>query len=199
MCPDKQLLSVYYDDEIPSPWKEKMEAHIAFCPDCRDAVAAYGKLSSLLGLPVSQEASVSAACERMRERLSAIRSRAVPRAEPSFMRRMFTRRVAVPLPFAVAAAAVIVALAALVTQGRSARQIPNLNAVAGGINLEPEEISQVNSMDDALRYIENSEFFTGVESSHVIMRLPENKTFSNFGNPQLQNAANIPLKGAAGR
>ena len=35
MCPDPQLLSIYMDGELPSPWKEKMEAHLAECPECK--------------------------------------------------------------------------------------------------------------------------------------------------------------------
>jgi hypothetical protein len=191
MCPDKQLLSVYYDDELSSPWKEKMETHLASCPDCRTVVSVYGKLSSLLNLPVSQEIP-SFAVARMRENLRTAEDRFSP------VRRIFTRRVAVPLPFAVAAAAALVfAVAALLTQARNIRQFPE--AVAESINLEPEEIRQVTSIDDALRFIENDEFFTGPQSSYMTMRLPKNKTFNNFGQPQIQNVSGNSSRGSGRR
>jgi len=36
MCPDTQLLSIYMDGELPSPWKEKMESHLSECSECRE-------------------------------------------------------------------------------------------------------------------------------------------------------------------
>jgi hypothetical protein len=192
MCPDKQLLSVYHDGELPSPWKEKMDAHLASCPDCRTVAYIYARLSSLLKLPVSEEVPSDAACARMRERLQA----AQRRAAPSRARQVFTRRVAVPLPFAVAAAAALVfAFTALLAQSRNIQRIPEAGTVAESINLEPEEIRQVTSIDDALRFIEKNEFFAGPQSSYVIMRLPENKTFYNYGNPEIQNVAGNPRRG----
>jgi hypothetical protein len=191
MCPDKQLLSVYYDDELPSPWKEKMETHLVLCTDCRTTVSGYGKLSSLLNLSVAQEVPSVAAYARMREKLLSAENRNAP----SRMR-IFARRVVVPLPLAVAAAAALVfAFAALLAQGRTVRPIPE--TVAEGIHLEPEEIRRVSSMDDALRFIENDEFFAGSQS--VIMRLPKNKTFNNFGNPQIQNVAGGSPRGSGRR
>jgi hypothetical protein len=196
MCPDKQLLSVYYDGELPSPWKEKMDAHLASCPDCRTVTSVYGRLSSLLKLPVPEEALSDAVCMRMRERLQAVQSRVAP----SRVRQVFTRRVAVPLPFAVAAAAAIVfAFAALLAQSRNLQRIPEAGTVAESINIEPEVIRRVTSMDDALRFIDNNEFFAGPQSSYVIMRLPENKTFYNYGNPEIQNVAGNSLRGGSRR
>lgn len=201
MCPDKQLLSVYHDGELPSPWKEKMEAHLASCDRCRKTVVAYGKLSSLLAAPVQvekPESSVAAAWVRTREKLRYDRPETNREGEAP-RSRVFTRRVAVPLPFAVAAAAALVfAFAALLTR-RDIQRIPETGAVAEGFNLEPESIDQVNSMADALRFIESNEFFAGPQSSYVIMRLPENKTFYNLGNPQIQNVTANAHKGSGGR
>jgi len=35
MCPDETLLTAYVDDEVPSPWKERIEAHLDQCARCR--------------------------------------------------------------------------------------------------------------------------------------------------------------------
>jgi anti-sigma factor RsiW len=48
MCPDDALLSAYLDGEVPSPWKERMDAHINACPQCRGKVVAYKVLSGAL-------------------------------------------------------------------------------------------------------------------------------------------------------
>ncbi|GHU05470.1 hypothetical protein FACS1894147_11680 [Spirochaetia bacterium] len=48
MCPDRQILSLYHDDELPSPWKEKLESHVASCPACAARLAQYRDLSRVL-------------------------------------------------------------------------------------------------------------------------------------------------------
>lgn len=45
MCPDPQLLSVYYDGELPHPWKGKMESHLEQCPRCRQKLENFSLLS----------------------------------------------------------------------------------------------------------------------------------------------------------
>lgn len=48
MCPDETLLTAYVDDEVPSPWKERIEAHLDQCERCRGRVAQYRALRSAL-------------------------------------------------------------------------------------------------------------------------------------------------------
>jgi thioredoxin-related protein len=48
MCPDPQLLSIYLDGELPSPWKEKMQEHFAQCPRCREKYENLKRLHELL-------------------------------------------------------------------------------------------------------------------------------------------------------
>jgi anti-sigma factor RsiW len=47
MCPDRQILSVYLDEELPSPWKEKMEAHVSSCAECQAVLEKYQAVSFL--------------------------------------------------------------------------------------------------------------------------------------------------------
>ncbi|UTC89266.1 zf-HC2 domain-containing protein [Treponema denticola] len=44
-CPDKDLYSAYVDGELESPWKEKIEAHLASCEKCSVIVDSYKKMS----------------------------------------------------------------------------------------------------------------------------------------------------------
>ncbi|UTC75064.1 zf-HC2 domain-containing protein [Treponema sp. OMZ 792] len=44
-CPDKDLYSAYVDGELQSPWKEKIEAHLASCEKCSIVVDSYKKIS----------------------------------------------------------------------------------------------------------------------------------------------------------
>jgi len=69
-CPDSSLYSAYIDGEVPSPWKEKLEAHIASCPDCRRRAERYRRLHEMVsagcaGLTAENlEASFSRLCIR---------------------------------------------------------------------------------------------------------------------------------------
>lgn len=44
-CPDKDLYSAYVDGELRSPWKEKLEIHLASCEKCSKIVDSYKKIS----------------------------------------------------------------------------------------------------------------------------------------------------------
>ncbi|HQL32310.1 MAG TPA: zf-HC2 domain-containing protein, partial [Treponemataceae bacterium] len=72
-CPDADLYSAYVDGEVPSPWKEKLEAHSAVCPDCRKRVQRYQALHSLMKkeiAPVGQT-FLDESWERLRVRAAA--------------------------------------------------------------------------------------------------------------------------------
>jgi hypothetical protein len=48
MCPDREILSAFCDDEVPSPWKEKVEDHLVDCNSCMKIVAGYRQVRVLL-------------------------------------------------------------------------------------------------------------------------------------------------------
>lgn len=48
MCPDSKLLSAFYDGEVSSPWKERIEEHLAACESCREIIKSYEEQSSIL-------------------------------------------------------------------------------------------------------------------------------------------------------
>lgn len=43
-CPNNDLLSAYIDDELPSPWREKLERHLCDCSVCRDVYGRYAAI-----------------------------------------------------------------------------------------------------------------------------------------------------------
>lgn len=47
-CPDPDLYSALLDGEVPSPWKEKLEAHLARCPSCAARFKAYGRIMTAI-------------------------------------------------------------------------------------------------------------------------------------------------------
>ena len=44
MCPDETLLTAFVDNEVPSPWKERIELHLEQCEQCRTRVETYREL-----------------------------------------------------------------------------------------------------------------------------------------------------------
>jgi Putative zinc-finger len=73
-CPDTDLYSAYVDGEVPSPWKEKLESHIASCPRCRNRVERYRRIAlcmheELAPAALDMEASFARLSARMSARL----------------------------------------------------------------------------------------------------------------------------------
>jgi anti-sigma factor RsiW len=176
MCPDRQIISVYADGELPSPWKEKLETHLSTCRTCSERLASYRGISGLLHDTQAQaealQADVQAAADRVRNRLSSPVDRA-----PSLYRPLWRRNISIPLP-AAAAAAVLIVLLSLVF----VRRQPNVEAVAG-INLDIQDTVPVSGMDGVLQYLSARD-----DSDYVILKLPE-RNFMSTGEPTIIKAA----------
>jgi anti-sigma factor RsiW len=181
MCPEPQILSLYFDGELPSPWREKMEAHLGSCASCAGRLDRY----RLLSRSMAETAGIvpAAAGERIRwnapnraaprpARLPADRTR--PEAG-----RFWRRSVSVPLPAVAAAAAVVLALTLLFTL----KPEPAQDTVASGMGLAMEGIPAAD-INGILQYLGSED-----SSDIVIIRLPESTSFTSLGEPALMKAA----------
>ena len=199
MCPDKQFLSVYFDGELPSPWKERMEKHLGTCSGCRETLEAYRKMSRCLNvggekgeLPEAPETAViEAAAARVWERLEGRKRRADGK-----MRRFLPARI--PNVFTAAAAGAVAATAIicfllLFSQGQNSKNsVPQLTDAAENfagivpVNDDPDapDIIPASNINDILRYLESED-----SSNIVIIKLPERKKFSRYGEPAFINAS----------
>lgn len=69
-CPDADLYSAFVDGEVPSPWKEKLESHLASCPSCEKQANRYKRLHELISnggaspTALDLEASYARLCAR---------------------------------------------------------------------------------------------------------------------------------------
>jgi len=172
MCPDRQLLSIHIDGELPSPWKEKLETHLAACGSCREALDRYRKVSADLE-PVSPDSIEDA---RARVWASLARPTVVERA-PSRWRRALV----IPLP--AAAAVLVVALLAAGTAGMAARSGKTESMAV--IRQTRAPAVPVADMGSVLRYLESQDSAGEI----LIIRLPESSNFSYAGEPALIRAA----------
>jgi anti-sigma factor RsiW len=188
MCPDRQILSVYLDGELPSPWKEEMEVHLTRCPECRAKLEQYRMLSAFMA---GDRRDLSAEQDRVWLKLGKAAS-GVRRG--NFAARRFWRRsVAVPLPAAIAAAALFVtAFTLAITSYTIKKTAPAIDTVAtAGISLDVQEIVPVTAdMNSFLRYLESED-----SADFMIIRLPETRSFSNSGQPTIIKASDYLRSG----
>ncbi|MCE1195892.1 zf-HC2 domain-containing protein [bacterium] len=116
MCPDDALLSAFVDGEVPSPWKERMEAHVAGCAACSRKVRGMRALGeSLRSLETGTEAAVLTAA-KARIGASIDFGMAGRAAGHSLAARFFdfwSRRIALPMPALAAGLLAIVFFAGL--------------------------------------------------------------------------------------
>jgi hypothetical protein len=183
MCPDHQILSVYMDGELPSPWKEKMEDHLAHCARCREKLEAYRRGSRLLdraGTGGDMEGILEGAKKRVWLKLQ-------DRPEGHFSPRpgVWRRSVALPLPAAAAAAVLFIALGALAF--RQFFFTPPDRGEMAAVELDLPGVVPVSDMSGVLQYLGNQD--TG---DIVILRLPESRNFMRAGEPRIIKAAELP-------
>ena len=190
VCPDRQLLSVYFDGELPSPWKEKMESHIAACPACARRLEAYRRVS--LG-KAAGDAGLESAREHVWQKLEAVVDRAVldrqrtgadiPSARPR-VAPVWRRSVSIPLPAAAAVFVLLVALAFLVVLRVTNTEEISGMTFASDAELDVPGIIPVADMEDVLQYLGSRD-----NGEIIILRLPESRSFVNYGEPAIIKAA----------
>ena len=199
MCPDKQFLSVYFDGELPSPWKERMEQHLETCSQCRENLEVYRKMSGCLSYDgeveeftgVPQAAVIDAAAARVWERLENRKKRKSLR-----LQRFLPARIPQALTAAAAgaiAATAIICFLLLFSQAKTGKNsVPQLTGATGNFagivfgegDLDSPDIIPASNMNDVLRYLESDD-----GSNIVIIKLPERKKFNRYGEPAFINAS----------
>jgi hypothetical protein len=170
MCPDRQILSVYFDGELGSPWKEKLEKHLEDCVRCREQLESY-RLARRELSPAADALS-RGALDRVWEKLAFAKTRR-PR------KKFWTGYVTIPNPVAAAAGFIMVLALAVLIMSKQPVKV-NEAPLAG---LEVQDMMPVSDMASLLQYL-------GSENSPdmVIIHLP-NTTFTNAGEPTMLRAA----------
>ena len=190
-CPERQIISLYLDGELPSPWKEKLEAHLESCPECRAALAGYRNLgNSLRDLP---EKTIEEAQDRVWMKLTTqgtIGEKVVSRSPAGKRVRglpLQYRTITVPLPaVAAAAAAIVIAFFALLGMRTGTQPLPQVqqSMAAANIGLDDQATLPIQDMNGVLKYLSSQD-----NGDFMVIRLPESKKFSRTGEPTLINAA----------
>jgi anti-sigma factor RsiW len=169
------MLSLYHDGELPSPWKEKLESHLADCSDCRERLERLRCLSGVLSEPA--DLSIGPAQDRVWQRLSNPNGAAPTRRWPQ---PIWNRSVRVPLPLLLAAAALVLVFGVFfVRTPRTAA--PAATALSA---LDMQTVVPVTDLNGIWQYLGNDD-----SGDIVIIRLPESRSFNSYGEPAIMRAA----------
>ena len=217
MCPDREMISLYFDEELPSPWKEKMEAHLKSCNKCRTAFVNYKNIENLMQEGPSSSTSLEAAQERVWEKLMA---RGLPENLPSIqsiqsmqsmqlnqsqieqpqikqpmwqtkaIKRAWNTRITLPLPAAAAAVLIFVVFFAFLGvrfMNRPSLQEPVAAVMPDYLQWAGDDQEIILPMQDMTGVLQ---YLSSQDyGDFMVIRLPESRTFSRIGEPALINAA----------
>jgi len=173
VCPDRQMLSLYFDGELPSPWKEKLEEHVSGCHECAEQMETYRSISLAPGA-VGGEAVVSEAGERVWKRLDASmkQGRVFPRR-----RAIWRRSVSLPVPAAAALLVIGLAFAFVMIP-----MVDDMEGVTFASETEFEVTGQ--NMESVIEYL-----ISRSGSEMLILHLPASQSFVSNGEPTIIRAA----------
>ena len=189
MCPDRQILSLYLDKELQSPWKEKLETHLESCPDCRSALQSLKELGNLLHGEFLQKenSAMEAAKERVWNKLSAAQARSQDRRKG--VRGIWSKSVSLPLPAAAAAAAAAVLILTLFLTFRGVDPLPQpqpepVAVLSDHVQIYLDDAIPIQDMISILEYLSSQG-----GGDVTVIQLPSDRRFDRAGEPALINAA----------
>jgi anti-sigma factor RsiW len=190
MCPDRQILSVYLDGELPSPWKEKLESHLTQCPQCRERLESYRLFSVSAAADTESARKEAVFMETAKERVwrNLETRRRFGNRSGRIIRgiSVWRRSISIPLPAVAAAAAVLVITCAAlwVRQPAEPVAIPQMALASSEEDFEVPGIIPVADMNGVLRYLDNRD-----NGDVLILHLPESSNFRSSGEPVILKAA----------
>jgi anti-sigma factor RsiW len=190
------------DGELPSPWKEKMEAHLEQCSECKERYKNFRHLQEMFKKKTHQSRTYiesDAALRPSAADQSLPEQEFIEDAKDKVWRKMESKwrgsrrsvwgyRLSLPLPAAAAAAVVIFALlAVLYIRGGNLR--PQDSAAKSNFILASEE-EEMPSIIPAAQDMNGLLQLLGSDGTDVlILRLPESRNFARSGEPAIIRAA----------
>jgi predicted anti-sigma-YlaC factor YlaD len=182
MCPDRNIISAFFDGEVDSPWDRTIADHIAGCERCR---------SLLQSLEQTRHRLFSEPATDMRLPMERVRrgvlSGVLPPAPPQAAWR---RRVEIPLPVAVLVATVLVALGiglAVAATRNGMGYIRVTRAPAGGT--EYQFAVPYDKVEALLKSVGGA-----AANSEDVMTLPKDVKLIPVGVPLMGTEAEYPRK-----
>ncbi|MDR2193919.1 MAG: zf-HC2 domain-containing protein [Treponema sp.] len=190
MCPERQLLSVYLDGELPSPWKERMEAHLVSCSECAALLRRFKECRDMLKTPPADvDGGVK---ERVWQNLSAhLAQERESEQQPAANRLLWRRTIMLPAP-AVAAAAVVFIVTVVFAVIRpfapaEQRQTPVMASSYIPTDFDAKSMVSDQDIGRIFHYLEQED-----TSDYMIIKLPESRMFTRIGEPEIIRVMDYP-------
>jgi hypothetical protein len=188
MCPDRQLLSVYLDGELSSPWKEKMEEHICGCVCCTQQIETYRKIS--IRHSAEEETLFKDARENVWQKLEQRSQVYTYRYKP--VSNFWKKRLSIPIPAAAAITLLFLSSFSFLYLFESKTTEMPTRLVSETEYNTPSIIPIVN-MDNILHMDNILQFLNSRDNREIIyLQLPENRNFVNFNEPSIIKASDDP-------
>jgi len=182
MCPDREILSAYFDGEVSSPWDAVIADHVAACVECRGELARMAATRHAL----LREGAIEwkEPMERVRQRL--LVSASGPTPHPV----IWKRQVSLPFPVAALAAVLFLSLGIsliLVASRHDMGYIRVTKAPAGGT--EYQFAVPYDKVEMLLKSVGGGD--ANIES---VMTLPKDVKLVPVGEPRMGKATEFPRK-----
>ncbi len=211
-CPNPDLFSALYDGEVPSPWKEKLEGHLAHCDDCARRFSRYGTIAKALRAGSGETAVNREWLDRSFDRLILRASEQAPAAGFGRLNAAWSRRsvrLSLPALAAMLVAAVILPSTLVLVAGQTSvdrhrevasavRPVQQLNVSTDSPVYSPDPLPQ--SVAGQL-LVSNQQLFTMVDYARqfspddslfddaqiIIIKLPDLTHFGGSEDPLIIN------------
>jgi len=191
MCPDPKMLSLYKDNELPEPWKNKITDHLAECTECSTHLQNYKNISDkITGItPLIEDNIIREAGLRVWQRL--------PEAVINGEVRQ-TKKYSIIIPYPLAAAAVAVFVFAIVLSLFSFMNSSSNPKIYEPVtaylpdktsSAELSGIVPVTDLSGIIQYLSRQE-----PRDYVLIQLPDSRSFSYTGEPALLRRADYTGK-----
>jgi len=192
MCPDRQIICLYYDNELPSPWKEKLEKHLESCAACRKILSEYEGMGAFVHKEKQSfaEHNFESVKERVWAKLFINENKRQFKRERNFI---WNRSVSLPLPALAAAALVLVILFISIMGtfsniGFNGMEITAQNdavtLLSDHVQMGIADTANIQDINEIFEFLNTQD-----TDNIVIIPLPDNRRFYPSGEPVLINAA----------
>jgi len=182
MCPDRQILSAYFDGEVGEPWARQIAEHAAGCPRCSAWLDHLEETRRVLAQ--DQRMEWRAPMERVRRRILAHQPDGRPRQS------IWRRQMTLPVPVAALAAALLLILGislAVVSTRQNLGFIRITRAPAG--DTEYQFAVPYEKVEALLKSVGGTD--ANIES---VMTIPKNVKLVPVGEPRMGRADEFPRK-----
>ncbi|MBN2533981.1 MAG: zf-HC2 domain-containing protein [Spirochaetales bacterium] len=187
MCPEHEILSAFYDGEIPFPWNEQIKRHLASCKECSQKLETYKTIQTRL--LQDSEPDFTPSMQRVRNRISLIKHNIRHRKTP-----FYRKKISLPVPFVTVAAAVLVLIGSLFVFTMMKTGSSSVNIVTykedgtrTEVKITAKNVKEIETLLNALEY--NS------TPNEVIIKLPEGSNEFRVGEPKLIRVMNYKRNG----